>query len=225
MIVVILLIALIFDLILCKLVADAWHNRGLSSNSGFWVSFFFTPLIGILLGMMQSGNKIANESAVPLSTKKCPACAEVIKKEAIICRFCGQQFDLADNVFEEKGIAFNNDSFLSAVQEGNKEIVELFINNGIDVNARGYNDQTALMLASEKGHIDIVKTLILNGADVNLKTRAGWTAMMSARGKSEIEDLLRPSGASKNKPPKFKTKEEYEQWKKKRLEKYEDTKE
>lgn len=34
----------------------------------------------------------------PGVTKKCPQCAEIVKDEASVCRFCGRQLDLTDGV-------------------------------------------------------------------------------------------------------------------------------
>jgi hypothetical protein len=46
--------------------------------------------------------------------KKCPACAELIKLEAIKCRFCGEKFDQAD-VARQVAKARNEDSFENRV--------------------------------------------------------------------------------------------------------------
>jgi len=37
-----------------------------------------------------------NDASQEIDTKKCPACAELIKLEAIKCRFCGESFDPDD---------------------------------------------------------------------------------------------------------------------------------
>jgi hypothetical protein len=47
-------------------------------------------------------------------TKKCPVCAEVIKLEAIKCRFCGEKFDPAD-IARQVAKAKNEDSFENRV--------------------------------------------------------------------------------------------------------------
>lgn len=46
--------------------------------------------------------------------KKCPVCAELIKLEAIKCRFCGEKFDPAD-VARQVTEARNEDSFENRV--------------------------------------------------------------------------------------------------------------
>ncbi len=38
--------------ILCFIVADAWRSKGLNYGAGFWCSFFFSPIVGILLGIL-----------------------------------------------------------------------------------------------------------------------------------------------------------------------------
>jgi hypothetical protein len=43
---------LVFWLPLCGLVAWAWDKRGQSGAIGFIVSFFFSPLIGLLAGLL-----------------------------------------------------------------------------------------------------------------------------------------------------------------------------
>lgn len=52
------------------------------------------------------------------------------------------------------------------------------INNGIDVNARDNNGQTALIIAASNNVWDNVITLIDNGADVNAQDNNGYTAIM-----------------------------------------------
>lgn len=80
--------------LLCILIAT-WSSRwGYSGAAGFWGSFFCTPLLATLVLLIMGPDKkeIEKRRQVNEDLKKCPACAELIKKEAKKCRFCGQEF-------------------------------------------------------------------------------------------------------------------------------------
>ena len=80
---------------------------------------------------------------------------------------------------------------------GPKEMVELLIANGADVNAKGRVGNTALHLAANQNKEDIFELLIANGADVNAKNKFNETPLDFAVAKTnnlKIPDLLRKHG-------------------------------
>jgi len=78
-----------------------------------------------------------------------------------------------------------------AVAVGHKEIAELLITKGADVNAKGEWDRTPLHAAATNGKKEVAELLIAKGADVNAKSDFG-TPLDLANG--ETADLLRKHG-------------------------------
>ena len=93
------------------------------------------------------------------------------------------------------------DSFASAAFDGHKEIAELLIAKGADVNARSSPfGMTPLLGAAAGSHKEIVELLISKDADVNAKNLSEWTPLHSAanNGHKEIVGLLIANGADVN---------------------------
>ena len=65
---------------------------------------------------------------------------------------------------------------LHAASRGRKEIAELLISKGVDVNATG-NGQSPLHLAAIMGHVEVTELLIASGADLEGTDKHGNTPL------------------------------------------------
>ena len=89
-----------------------------------------------------------------------------------------------------------------AVDGGYKEVAELLINKGADVQSKDKCGESALHTAAIRGYEDIAELLIANGADVNAKDRSDRTPLHKAvtffHYHKEVAELLIAEGADVN---------------------------
>jgi MFS family permease len=64
------------------------RSKGRSFGGWFWLGLFFSLLALLAVAIMPAVKP--DEKNLPSDLRKCPNCAEVIKAEAKVCRFCGR---------------------------------------------------------------------------------------------------------------------------------------
>lgn len=74
-----------------------------------------------------------------------------------------------------------------ATMKNKKDIAQLLIDNGANINAQRYNGWTPLMLAVGIKNIDMVKFLLDNNADITIKNNSNKTALDIARSRNYEE--------------------------------------
>jgi len=92
---------------------------------------------------------------------------------------------------------------IGAASDGDKKLVQkLLKEEKVDVNARDWDDLTALIPAASAGHLDVAKLLLKEGADVNARDKDGITALMEASimGHVKVVELLLKEGAEVDAP-------------------------
>jgi hypothetical protein len=84
---------------LCFCVAAYAANKGRSGVVGFVVAFLFSPLIGFIV--VATWKTDADVIAERAGMVKCHACAEYIKPDATVCRYCRSEVQHPAAVTEE----------------------------------------------------------------------------------------------------------------------------
>lgn len=87
-----------------------------------------------------------------------------------------------------------------AVKNGNREMVQLLLSAGANVNAKNASGETVLMMPGDDATSDLIWDLLNAGVGVNLKDKSGATALMRAAASNNLEALktLLDAGAELN---------------------------
>eukprot|EP00729_Bicosta_minor_P011229 gene11229-14050_t len=85
-----------------------------------------------------------------------------------------------------------------AARKGSRQIVNILMGEGAEVDALNNKGQSVLYQAVVGGHVETVRALIQRGADSNIKTKSGITALHFSARSGPIEMVMLLLGAGAN---------------------------
>ncbi|HTO16764.1 MAG TPA: ankyrin repeat domain-containing protein [Edaphocola sp.] len=113
----------------------------------------------------------------------------ILKKDTISVRqLLSEKAD--PNYIEESGSWMKVNMLITAVNNGNIEIVKMLISNKADVNWKDGFNTTAIIYAASTGNKDIVVLLLENGANITDNDGQGNTVLSAAK-ESKNKDLIK----------------------------------
>jgi ankyrin repeat protein len=90
---------------------------------------------------------------------------------------------------------------MAAAGLGRRQVLEVLIEKGAEINTANQDGVTALMFAANGGHLEETKLLLEKGADANARRKDGATALVGAIGGGghlEVIKVLVENGAECN---------------------------
>lgn len=98
----VLLVVIVVILVICGLAASVASRKG-RSGVGYFALSTLCPPVGLVAALVAKPNEaeVEKKRLESGTERRCPFCAEVVKREAVVCRFCSRDLPALKPIAEE----------------------------------------------------------------------------------------------------------------------------